>query len=85
MTAAQMAVPTGIDQKRKRRISTVRLFSLRTFLETAELCGAMPFLNQFGEAARQPAARASASEQNQRSPRDVSIFTRLYQGLHGVW
>jgi hypothetical protein len=33
---------------------------------------------------RQPAASASASEQNQRSPLRASIVTISYQGLHGM-
>ena len=33
---------------------------------------------------RQPAASASASEQNQRSPFSASIWTSPYQGLQGM-
>ena len=35
--------------------------------------------------ARQPAAWASASEQNQRSPADSSIFVTSYDALPGTW
>ena len=40
--------------------------------------------DQFIRTGRHPAASASLSEQNQRSPLAGSIFTLAYQGLHGM-
>ena len=40
---------------------------------------------QFKCTGRHPAATASLSVQNQRSPFPVSIRTLPYQGLHGMW
>ena len=47
-------------------------------------CGGLDSLVQFTRAGRHPAARASLSLQNQRSPFSGSMRTLSYQGLHGM-
>ncbi len=70
------------DDKKKAHL-TVRLFCLRG-PDADDRKMARPHRRQFAATGRHPAASASASEQNHRSPRESSILTRSYQGLHGI-
>ncbi len=55
------------------------------FVAGAGGAGEKVSLVQLTRAGRHPAATASLSEQNQRSPLEGSMRTLSYQGLHGMW